>query len=131
MPFHWLSCDCLSLAELLPGKEKIFLLVVAKMCHFLLEMQGVSLPVGICIDMEWYLSETSCSWSPDSILVRFPFKSGGVLWPFFVLHNIDIFEGHLFYRLSLNSVSSQLDSKHVLWAEMLHTCPKCVPSGCT
>lgn len=45
--FHWLSCHSLSLAELLPDKENSFflLLAVAKQCHFLPEMQSMSLPV--------------------------------------------------------------------------------------
>ena len=31
--FHWLSCDGLSLAELLPGKKEVFLLPVG-FCYF-------------------------------------------------------------------------------------------------
>ena len=57
--FHWLSCESLWLVELLPGKEKFFLPPAegSKVCYFLLEMQGSSLLVGICIVREWYLSE--------------------------------------------------------------------------
>ena len=44
---HWLRCDSFSLAKLLPGREKLFLLLaIVKDCHFLPEMQGTSLPVG-------------------------------------------------------------------------------------
>ena len=57
-----------SLAELLPGGEKIFLSLLGSwaVTFFLLETQGRSLPVGICIYIEWYVHESS-------ILVRFPF----------------------------------------------------------
>lgn len=47
--FHWLNCDSLSMAVVLPGEEKIFLPLVVKSCYFLPEMQGRSLPVGVCI----------------------------------------------------------------------------------
>lgn len=50
--FHWLSCGNLSV-ELLLGKKKIFLLLVVKQCHFLPEVQGTALFVGICIDGKW------------------------------------------------------------------------------
>lgn len=47
--FHWLSCDKLSLVKLLPVEEKIFLPPAegCKVVHFLLEMQGMSLPMGL------------------------------------------------------------------------------------
>lgn len=62
MAFYWLDCDGLSLAELLPGREKIFLpLLGSEVSFFLLEMPGRSLPSGICVDIKWYLCESSCS----------------------------------------------------------------------
>lgn len=64
--FSLASCEGLSLAELLPGKEKIFLLmVVVKWCHFLPEMQSVSLPLWIFIDLKCYVCESSPFWPPD------------------------------------------------------------------
>ena len=58
------------MVELLPGKEKFFLPPAegSKVCYFLLEMQGSSLLVGICIVLEWYLSESSSFRLPDSIV---------------------------------------------------------------
>ena len=63
--FHWLSCDSLSLATQLPGKEKIFLppaSLPASTC----------LPVGTCVDLTGICMRPHI-WPPDSIFVRFPF----------------------------------------------------------
>lgn len=36
-------------------------------------MQGMSLPVRICVDVEWNMHKSSPFWPPNSILLRFPF----------------------------------------------------------
>ena len=73
--FHWLSCDSLSLAELLPGKENNFLPSAGS-------SKVVSFPVGDAryISSFWdlYWLRVVPAWEfpfspPDSILVRFPF----------------------------------------------------------
>ena len=52
--FHWLSCDNLSLAEMLPSKEKIFLPPDGSSKVVSFPAGDVrSSPVGICIDIEW------------------------------------------------------------------------------
>ena len=65
--FHWLSCDSLSLATQLPGKEKIFLPPASLPA-------STSLPVGICVDLSGVCMRPRI-WPPDSILVRFPFNN--------------------------------------------------------
>ena len=69
--FNWLRNDSLSLAELLPREELIFLIV--KSCHFQPEVPSLSLPNEICIEVKWYVPENCPSWSLHFILVRFPF----------------------------------------------------------
>ena len=59
MAFHGLRNDSLSLAKLLPREEFIFLIV--KSCHFQPEVQSLSLPNGICIEVKWYVPENSPS----------------------------------------------------------------------
>lgn len=62
------------MAELFPGKEKCFLPPAeGSKVVFLLEMQGTSLSVGICIVLEWYMNESSPFWPPSLISVKFPF----------------------------------------------------------
>ena len=49
MAFHWLNCTSLSLAGLLPGEEKFFLLLASKVVtFFLLEMQRYVSSCGVC-----------------------------------------------------------------------------------
>ena len=47
--FHWLSCDSLSLAGLLPGREKSFLPLLGRkvVTFFLLEMPGTLFLLGL------------------------------------------------------------------------------------
>ena len=63
--FHWLSCESLSLATQLPGKEKIFLPPASLPA-------STSLSAGICVDLSRVCMRPHI-WPPDSILVRFPF----------------------------------------------------------
>lgn len=42
-------------------------------------MQSTSLPDEICVDIKWYVRDSSPFWPPDAILVRFPFIDFHVL----------------------------------------------------
>lgn len=48
-----LMCGGFSLAELLPSKEEMVLPLAVRQRYFLLEMQSMSLSLGICTSVWW------------------------------------------------------------------------------
>ena len=76
--FHWLNCDCLSLAEFSTGRGKYFLLLLVLVESL---SAGDANYVSSCWDLYWpwmvYSNEcidhdSSLFWPSDCILVRFP-----------------------------------------------------------
>lgn len=67
--FRWPSYSSLPLVELLLGDEESILPARVKQYHFLSEMQGMALPVGVGVVwcVEWHVRERSLFQPPDSI----------------------------------------------------------------